>query len=190
MASVIPRKLKKIEDEMWRVLPNSDKHYYVSNYGRIKSFAINKKDGHILKFSESNGFLQVQLNTKRFIGKLYVHKVVAEVWLPKPSINHTYVTHLDGKLKNNNIKNLEWHTKDSLREKHREYTKQRLKDSNIPRVIKNSKLKEADIVLLKTLLQKGVVQSKIAKLFRISEMQVTRIKRGENWSHVKVPEKK
>jgi len=186
---MIPRKLKKIEDETWREIPETNKRYFASNYGRIKSFVINKTDGQILKFGESNGFLQVQINTKRFIGKLYVHKVIAEVWLPLPSAGHTYVTHLDGKLKNNHISNLQWHTKESLREKHREYAKQRLKDPKIKRVIRNSKLKEADIVLLKTLLQKGVVQSKIAKLFRISEMQVTRIKRGENWGHVIIPSK-
>jgi len=41
--------------------------------------------------------------------------------------------------------------------------------------------------LLKSMLQRGVVQAKIAKMFCISEMQVTRIKRGENWGHVQVP---
>ena len=50
--------------------------------------------------------------------------------------------------------------------------------------INNSKLKEKDVMLLKSMLQRGVSQSKIAKMFCISEMQVTRIKRGENWGHV------
>ena len=54
----------------------------------------------------------------------------------------------------------------------------------------NNKLKESDITLLKSMLQRGVVQAKIAKMFCISEMQVTRIKRGENWGHVQLLETK
>lgn len=54
----------------------------------------------------------------------------------------------------------------------------------------NTRLKERDIIQLKMMLQRGIPQVKIAKLFCISEMQVTRIKRGENWGDVKVPEKK
>jgi len=34
------------------------------------------------------------------------------------------------------------------------------------------------------MLQRGVTQQIIAKMFRISDMQVSRIKRGENWGHV------
>ena len=36
------------------------------------------------------------------------------------------------------------------------------------------------------MLQKGVPNVKIAKMFCISDMQVTRIKRGENWGHVQL----
>ena len=38
---------------------------------------------------------------------------------------------------------------------------------------------------IKSMLQRGIVQSKIAKMFCISEMRLTRIKRGENWAGVK-----
>jgi DNA-directed RNA polymerase specialized sigma subunit len=183
-----PRRLKKLEDEIWRVLPESNNRYFVSNYGRVKSFAVDKIDGQILKFCESNGFSQVQFNIDKYKRKFYVHKVVAELWLPKPSVKHTYVTHLDGRFKNNHISNLQWHTKESLKEKHRENKENRKDNPRHSYTPTNSKLKESDIVLLKSMLLRGVVQSKIAKLFRISEMQVTRIKRGENWGYVKAPE--
>ena len=42
------RKLRKIEDEDWRVVPDSNNRYFVSNYGRIKSFSYNKEDGQIM----------------------------------------------------------------------------------------------------------------------------------------------
>lgn len=178
------RKLRKIENEIWRVVPDSNNRYYVSNYGRTKSFAINKKDGKILKNSEIKGFKLVQLNTDKVKRKVYVHKLVAEIWIPKPSDKHIYVTHLDGVLKNNHVSNLAWHTKETLVEKHREFAKQKQSTSKSHRIIKYSKLTESDVMLLKSMLERGVVQSKIAKLFCISEMQVTRIKRGENWGHV------
>lgn len=180
---ISPRqKLKKIEDEIWLVVPNSDNRYFVSNYGRIKSFAFNKTEGMILKCEEIKGFKQVQLNINKARKKYYVHKLVAEIWISKPSDKHIYVTHLDGNKKNNQVSNLEWHTKESLIERNRE---NRLKSKKIRKKnISNSKLKESDIVLLKSMLRRGVTQSKIAKMFCISEMQVTRIKRGENWEHI------
>lgn len=179
------RKLKKLKDEIWRVIPDTNERYQVSNYGRIKSFAYNKEDGQILNCFVINGFKQVQINTRKSKRKYYVHKLVAQIWIPKPSDKHNFVTHLDGNLRNNHISNLEWHTRESLTEKHREITKLNKKDSKRTNVIRNSKLTESDIRHLKSMLERGVVQSKIAKLFCISEMQVTRIKRGENWGHVK-----
>jgi len=125
-----------------------------------------------------NGFKQVQISSKKINRKFYVHKLVAQIWISKPSDKHNFVTHLDGNLKNNHISNLEWHTRETLTVRHREL-------GNRKRVVRNSKLNESDIRHLKSMLERGVVQAKIAKLFRISEMQVTRIKRGENWGHVK-----
>ncbi len=179
------RKLRKLEDEIWRVVPDSDERYQVSNYGRIKSFAYNKKDGQILNGFVINGFKQVQINTKKSKRKYYVHKFVAQIWISKPSDKHNFVIHLDGNLRNNHISNLEWHTRETLTEKHRELENLKNKNTNRKNIIRNSKLNELDIRHLKSMLEKGIVQSKIAKLFCISEMQVTRIKRGENWGHIK-----
>ncbi|RLD42802.1 MAG: hypothetical protein DRI89_06300 [Bacteroidetes bacterium] len=181
------RRLRKIEDEDWRILPGFNKRYRVSNYGRVKSFAYNKKDGKVLIGCEVNGFKLVQISKPGFSKKLYVHKLVAQVWGSKPDEKHTFVTHLDGNLRNNHISNLEWHTRESLVEKHRELAKQKMKDPRHKRIIRNSNLVESDIILLKSMLQRGVVQAKIAKMFCLSEMQITRIKRGENWGHVQVP---
>ena len=177
MINIKQRKLRKIDDENWRVVPDSNNRYQVSNYGRIKSFAYNKKEGQVLKCFVINGFKQVQISSKKINRKFYVHKLVAQIWISKPSDKHNFVTHLDGNLKNNHISNLEWHTRETLTVRHREL-------GNRKRVIRNSKLNESDIRHLKSMLERGVVQAKIAKLFRISEMQVTRIKRGENWGHV------
>ncbi len=178
-------KLKKITDEYWKYIPNCDKNYQVSNYGRIKSYFIYKKQGSILKGAIIKGFRQIGLKINNAKQSTYVHKLVAEIWIPKPTEKHTYVTHLDRNLLNNHVSNLEWHTKESLREKHKEFSEQDNENLINPRGMRNTKLKVADVVLLKSMLERGVVQAAIAKMFCISEMQVTRIKRGENWAHVK-----
>jgi hypothetical protein len=180
-----PRKLKKIEDEIWKEVPGSNGVYFVSNYGRLKSFQY-KKDGVILKGGEINGFKLVEINFKGEKGRrLYLHKLLAEVWLPKPSKKQTFVTHLDGNLKNNHISNLAWMAKEQLEEQHR-LLKAKMPSKKRVGQITYSKLKVRDVIAIKKMLQNGVQNVDIARMFRISDMQVTRIKRGENWGHVQV----
>lgn len=180
-----PRKLRKLEDEEWLPIPESNNRYWVSNYGRVKSFVYNKTEGSLLKCSVIKGFKIVSLTINKLSKRMYVHKLVAEVWIPKPSENYTKVRHLDWNLKNNHVSNLQWATLDESIKYVAERTRQRAANSKL-KPINHSKLKENDVVLLKSMLQRGVTQAKIAKMFCISEMQVTRIKQGENWGHVTV----
>jgi hypothetical protein len=174
-----PRRLVKITDEEWRPVPNSNDKYQVSNYGRIKSFFNKGKYEQMLKTHELNGFkiANISINNKK--PSIYIHRLVAEAWIPKPSNDHNYVMHLDGNLSNNHISNLAWMTKEQMHAHRRE-----LKKKSTTVKISNSKLNESDVRLLKSMLQRGVSHIQIAKMFCISGMQVTRIKRGENWGHV------
>ncbi len=113
--------------------------------------------------------------------------MVAQIWLPKPSEEQKVVIHLDWNLRNNHVNNLEWATDELARLRTAEFLRNKFKDSKRPRAINQSKLKEKDVMLIKSMLQRQVPQSKIAQLFCISGMQVSRIKRGENWSHVVMP---
>ncbi|MCK5169766.1 MAG: hypothetical protein KAQ75_07800 [Bacteroidales bacterium] len=47
-----------------------------------------------------------------------------------------------------------------------------------------SKLKESDVRIIKHQLGLGVSGSTLAKSFGVSEMQISRIKKGENWAEV------
>ena len=111
-------------------------------------------------------------------------------WIPRPSENHTIVTHLDRNLKNNHVSNLQWLTPEEAGRRNGEYFKKVYTGQKHPGERHNTKLKVSDVIQLKKMLQFGTPQSKIAKMFCVSEMQVTRIKRGENWGEIKIPEKK
>jgi hypothetical protein len=173
-------RLKKLEDEEWVFIPESDEKYMVSNYGRVKSFSFNKTDGQIMKHDFLKGYPLIKLVLQKKRSHWYIHKLVATVWLPEHSEEQCFVIHIDGNKKNNHPSNLSWATKEDVLEGIRK----KPKPKNPKDLIKNSKLSVKDVALLKSMINRGIPNVQIAKLFCISDMQVTRIKRGENWGHV------
>jgi len=174
------KRLRKIDDEIWRDVPDSDGKYQVSNYGRVRSFAYSKEHPRIMKQCIINNFNAVSLKIKQKSVTTYTHKLVASVWLEKKSENQVHVLHLDYNIRNNHANNLRYASHEEVVEHQRE----REKDPSRKKQINNSKLTEKDVALLKSMIERGVSNVTIAKLFRISDMQVVRIKRGENWGHV------
>ena len=91
----------------------------------------------------------------------------------------TFVIHLDYDKLNNNIMNLAWATA---------FEKEQYQHTNPNRrIIRNSKLPETRVKLIKRKLQDPNRKTRlkvIAKQFGISEMQLYRIQTGENWGCV------
>lgn len=178
------RNLRKLDDEVWKEIPFADKKYEVSNYGRVKSYCYNKTEGKVLRPGITKGFHTVTFKTEGKKKTFLVHKLVAMVFIEKESDDQTIAIHLDWNKKNNYFKNIQWVTREAAYER----IMPRLQEINKIKnkgIVRNSKLKPEDVKVLKGMLEKGVKQNVIAKLFSISEMQVTRIKRGENWGKIK-----
>lgn len=105
--------------EIWKSINGYKGFYEVSNYGRVRSldrivyFKNNKGSrlykGKILKQKYHNGYAMVNLNKNKKLEVKYVHRLVAEHFLPNPN-NLPCVNHIDGVKCNNYIKNLEWCT--------------------------------------------------------------------------------
>lgn len=94
--------------EIWKIQDINFKSsgLLVSNCGNVKMS--NFKDR---KWGDNgNGYKLVnisELGTKR-CKKFYIHRLVAQHFLPKPLEHQTQVNHIDGNKENNCVSNLEW----------------------------------------------------------------------------------
>ena len=83
-------------------------NYLVDEYGNVFS----KYKQRQLKLHDNNGYRMVFLKLEDGKAKWrYVHRLVAELYLPVPPPHHTDVNHLDGNKANNHYSNIEWCTK-------------------------------------------------------------------------------
>jgi hypothetical protein len=179
-----PKKLVAIKDEVWKEIPNTEGIYFISNYGRLKSYRRDKVKGRMMKLSQVKGFHCANIKVNGKYKSCLIHKLVAENFVPKPTKNHTHVCHLDLNVKNNHTSNLSWIT----REENYRRVMEHLSEVNKNRPGKFapfSKLKADDVKHIKNMLHLGVKQKVIAKMFCVSEMQITRIKKGVNWAEIK-----
>ena len=179
------QKLKGNKDEEWKEVAGSGGVYFVSNYGRIKSFTRDKTKGRIMKFAQVKGFYTINLKLNGQYKTYLVHKIVASTFLEKQSPECTFVIHKDWKINNNMISNLEWVTREVNYARVMGHLNE-FNKNNPKKRVPFSKLKVDDVKLIKAMLERGVKQNLIAKMFCVSEMQITRIKRGENWAEIKI----
>lgn len=183
-------------DEVWKPvhfhgISQSDK-YEISNYGRVKKWVEKKNDWVIQKPSNVNGYAYFSfkteesiLNRKRVTKSL--HRLVAEEFVPKPSEEHDNVIHLDFNKWNNHINNLKWTTRKEMFSHSRKSPRTAAAIERRKGEITNSKLTETEVMRLKKKLKRGKTPLyKIAKEFGITHTQLNRIRRGENWAHIKI----
>jgi len=95
-------------EEIWIEIPWYDWKYQLSNFGRVKSFKWKKE--RILKYWTSIVWYSFVWLTKNCKYKYaYIHRIVAEYFIPNPN-NYPIVMHLDNNKKNNVATNLKWWT--------------------------------------------------------------------------------
>jgi hypothetical protein len=170
--------------------------YAISNKGRLISFSENIEDCRLLKGSLSDGYpifsFRIKKDGKSISKCLFLYKLVAHYFLPKPSEEQTYVLHLDYSRNNDDVNNLRWATK-------AEMIAHRNNNPNVIQARKNliehnlkadgRKLTTTKVMLIKTILARPEQKTRlkmIAKQFGVSEMQIRRIASGENWGHIKI----
>ncbi|MFT3910517.1 MAG: NUMOD4 domain-containing protein [Ferruginibacter sp.] len=140
-----------------------------------------------LKESVSKKFKADEKNRTIYYHSL-IHRLVATYFLRKPSASQTIVAHLDYNKLNNKVSNLKWMTADE----------NYLHQQSSPYVIAEKKLREnksgghsitklnvKKVMLLKKLLNQNKPVRQLAKKFKVTDTQIIRIRKGENWGGVK-----
>lgn len=183
-------------DEQWKPVYfegiDESERYEISNYGRIKRWFQKHNDWIIQKPSNVNGYAYFSFRTnEELVGKKRItkslHRLVAEEFSEKPSTFHDNVIHIDFNKWNNHIDNLKWVTRSEMFSHSRKSPRTAAAIERRKGEITNSKLTETEVMRLKKKLQRGKTPLyKIAKEFGITHTQLNRIRRGENWAHVKI----
>lgn len=179
-----------LKDEIWKDLKREhwreNEHYRISNYGRVISFK-HDPDGKLIDPGKVGGYAVITAIKKNKKNDLvYIHRAVAELFLDNNE-EKRFVIHLDFDKQNNQVENLAWANRSELT----------THNSKNPRVIRAkekkktqrsyAKLTEAKVKLIKRKINdpnRKTRMKMIAKQFGISEMQLYRIKSGENWGSV------
>lgn len=91
-------------EEQWKPIQTWEDKYEISNYGRVWS-----KARHIFKLPDTNncGYLRIQLSRNGNKERYFIHRLVAELFVPGKFADFV-VNHIDGNKLNNMATNLEW----------------------------------------------------------------------------------
>jgi hypothetical protein len=183
-AAKVSKPIPNLKGEVWKKVVQSDRPYFVSNLGRIKSFYYDKVNGVILKGKIVNGYLALDIVKKDIRRLYYIHHLVASAFVKKTSPKQNTVIHINWKKLDNTAKNLGWTTQRESFMRTAKQNQKLIKTNKRP--TSNSKLNRDQVIKIKKLLKGGARQIDVATKFKISEMQISRIARGESWGYVKI----
>ncbi len=182
-------------DEEWKKIDLNESalrfNYAISNFGRIISFTDNIANGKLLRGGTLGGYSTFVCRPFGKSKTFYVHKLVATYFLDKASDEQEYVIHVDYNKKNNHQDNLQWSTKREM-EIHQQSSPHVLRSREERKKLppaRGHKLTSTEVIRIKKKIfdpNRKTRMKIIAKQFGISEMQLYRIKSGENWAHITI----
>lgn len=104
--------------EQWKDIKEYEGIYQISDKGNVRSlmkWEVQKRNYvHCTKLlnptDNGNGYLIISLSKKRKRKNFYIHRLVAEHFVPNTNDKNKVVNHLDFDKRNNKASNLEWCT--------------------------------------------------------------------------------
>lgn len=182
-----------ITEEIWRDIKEYETLYQVSNFGNVKSLSklsknkngIYLKKERFLKPTKNNkGYFHVKLykNEGKIKNTISLHKLVGLNFL-KNNNNYTEINHIDGNKSNNKSDNLEWCTRShNVKETYR----LNLRKENTYKGEGNvtSKLKEKDVLLIRSLYKEGVTIKELSKKFNVVNGTIGFVINNQTWKHI------
>jgi HNH endonuclease len=184
------KEIKDLEDEIKRLKAEIVFHdTKTANYSQtLAKIEETKALLDKVKSSYKRRYKKYETKRRRTFGNL-VHRLVATAFVEKPSEKHNLVAHLDYNKHNNHHSNLKWMTRE-------ENVKHQLKSPFVIQSkivvankkdtdkVTNAKLTISEVMILKKRMNEGVALRILAKRYAVTETQLLRIKRGENWAKV------
>jgi len=181
--------------EVWKLISFQGKKpsipYAVSNLGR---FGVMDKKGQVevRTFQPQAGGFRYNYKINGKSKAIFVYKEVARAFLKKPSPKQTFVIRKDHNYLNDSVDNLKWVTP----EEHRAHVtvsphailsrkKRAITKSHTAKVFDEKSIREVKKLIWDP--KRKLTFKQIAKKYGVSEMQIYRIKSGELWFHIHVP---
>ena len=175
--------------EFWKVIENFP-DYLISNRGNIK--IVKTLENRIL-FTKDDGYVSCPLTSNGKNYYKYVHRLVAEAFVPNPN-NKRQVNHKNGIKNDNSVENLEWVTPaENIR--HAIETGL-LKYKKKEKDIKNSKhskgedangslLNPEKVIKIRVLHETGEYkQVELAEMFGVNHRTINDVIKRRQWKHI------
>ena len=122
--------IQSLDNEVWKVIRNTNGLYYVSSYGRIKSY--NGYEAILLKpYANQGGYLRVDIHIEGQRQSKLVHRLVAAAFLPMPRDLDDQLHHINGKKESNEASNLIWLSPAKHRIAHQQLKENKENNNNV-----------------------------------------------------------
>ena len=158
---------------MWKDIKNYEGLYTIDENGNIKN-----SKGELRKVNYAkNGYCIIDLYKNNIRKTHFVHRLVAEMFIPNPN-NYKVINHKDGDKTNNNINNLEWCTY-SHNLVHAINNKLRRNTYEYQSVLSIEEVRE-----IPKLVEWGLSKSEIARVLKVNISTIKAIFKGYTWFNI------
>lgn len=169
--------------EIWKDVVGYEGLYKVSNLGNIKSFHSSQNRPAAERNvhpSNAKGYMRIGLYKNKQCKRKYVHRIVAEAFIPNPD-NKPEVNHINGDKTNNKLDNLEWVTASE-----NSYHAVGLGLKYGPKGEQHgaSKLTEQNVLEAKILRAEGWMYSSLSRKYGVTEYAINAAINGKTWKHL------